>query len=343
MAWLVLPAQSQAQAGSGPSLKFYSADDRAGQISSEPASSAIQEEAMVPAAALKLAEGEQFLLWVELDKGRLSVQSRQPDGGLRLDQEIPVSIGKNGYGKILEGDQKTPVGVYRLTSFLSDNMLDDEYGLGAFPLNYPNVLDRQHGWTGSGIWLHGLPKKVDTRPLWDSDGCVVIDNDSLKAMHDYITTGLTHMVLSDQPISWVPARENARRGESLLETFEAWRQAWEAKDNKSYLGFYADDFSDFNRNKAQWSEYKGRVNNSKRWIEVSASKVSLFADLKNPELVTVRYYQDYKSNNYRWSGWKEQQWRESDDGWQIVYEGNGYRTSVKYNIVSRTYSGMQQL
>jgi hypothetical protein len=37
----------------------------------------------------------------------------------------------------------------------------------------------------------------------------------------------------------------------------------------------------------------------------------------------VRYYQDYKSSNYRWSGWKEQLWRETADGWQIVYEGNG--------------------
>jgi len=75
---------------------------------------------------------------------------------------------------------------------------------------------------------------------------------------------------------------------------------------RAYLGFYADDFPDFNRNKHQWSDYKTRVNNSKRWIEVSTSELSFFAGPKQPELLTVRYYQDYKSSNYRWSGWKEQ-------------------------------------
>jgi len=51
--------------------------------------------------------------------------------------------------------------------------------------------------------------------------------------------------------------------------------------------------------------------------------VSYFADLKQPELVTVRYYQIYNSSNYKWRGWKEQLWREGKDSWEIVYEGNG--------------------
>ena len=46
-------------------------------------------------------------------------------------------------------------------------------------------------------------------------------------------------------------------------------------------------------------------------------------DPDSPELVTVRYYQDYNSNNYTWHGWKEQLWREHGEQWRIVYEGNG--------------------
>ena len=99
--------------------------------------------------------------------------------------------------------------------------------------------------------------------------------------------------------------------------------AWEDRDNPAYLSFYAEDFSDFSRNRRQWAEYKTRVNNGKRWIQLEASNVSFYADLENPDLVTVRYFQDYSSSNYSWRGWKEQLWRETPVGWEIVYEGNG--------------------
>lgn len=88
------------------------------------------------------------------------------------------------------------------------------------------------------------------------------------------------------------------------------------------------------RNKTQWSDYKSRVNNGKNWIEVEASKISFYADLEQPELVTVRYYQNYKSSNYQWRGWKEQLWRESPEGWQIVFEGNGEHLSLKCHILA---------
>jgi len=236
---------------------------------------------------------------------------------------IPVSIGKNGFGKQLEGDKKTPVGIYRLTSFLKDAVLDDFYGLRAFPLNYPNVIDRQQGRTGSGIWLHGLPKDVNTRPLLDSDGCVVIDNSSLESMHAFIKPGITHIVLSDEPLTWHSLRQAEKRKAGIEASFKGWVEAWEARDNAGYLSFYADDFADFRRNKRQWSDYKSRVNNDKEWIEIDVSGVSYFADLKQPELVMVRYYQIYNSSNYKWRGWKEQLWREGKDSWEIVYEGNG--------------------
>jgi len=204
-------------------------------------------------------------------------------------QVIPVSIGKNGFGKEVEGDRRTPVDVYRPTLFREDEQLIDFYGLGAYPLNYPNVYDRQRHRTGSGIWLHGLPKDVDSRPLLDSDGCVVVDNDTLVALAAYITTGLTHIILADSPLQWVPASDASERGQSLATAFNGWREAWSARNNPQYLSYYADDFSDFSRNRQQWADYKSRVNNSKRWIDVNATEVSFFADPAHPELVTVRY------------------------------------------------------
>ena len=314
---ILLPLTLFAQAGSSPTLRFNSTD------SMSSGSASIIDNPMMPKGILKLAPQERYLLWVDLQQGKLNVLERNDAGGMELRQVIPVSIGKDGFGKEKEGDRKTPVGVYRLTSFLTDEQLIDFYGLGAFPLNYPNVIDRKASRTGSGIWLHGLPKDVSTRPLLDSDGCVVIDNESFTELRSYISTGITHMVLSDRPLTW-EKRENVDERRSALEqNFQSWREAWEARDNKALLSYYASDYNDFNRDKSHWDAYKSRVNNGKKWIQVEASKVSFYADLANPELVTVPYYQDYKSSNYQWRGWKEQLWRESETGWQIIYEGNG--------------------
>jgi murein L,D-transpeptidase YafK len=71
-------------------------------------------------------------LWAELENGHLNVLERVGREGLVLRKRIPMSIGKQGIGKRLEGDKKTPVGVYRLTSRLDEARLDNFYGMGAF-------------------------------------------------------------------------------------------------------------------------------------------------------------------------------------------------------------------
>jgi murein L,D-transpeptidase YafK len=317
------------QAGSQPPVYFNAAGTGSSiaYINSGAPASAEAEDAeppaVYPAGALQLPAQTRYLLWAELEAGRLSVLENHGDQGWSLLRHIPISIGKNGIGKLTEGDKKTPVGVYRFTSFLQDEALDDYYGLGAYPIDYPNVLDQIEGHTGHGIWLHGLPKSVAERPFMDSDGCVVIDNGSLSDLAREITPGETHLVISRQAIRWVTADEQTALKGALNTAFENWRQAWEQRDNAAYLAFYADDFSDFSRNKAAWSTYKTRVNNSKRHIHIDVSQMAMLANPDMPDIVDVRFYQNYSSDNYQWKGWKHQLWRQDTDGWKIVYEGNG--------------------
>ncbi len=279
---------------------------------------------MLPEGVLKISKDERFILWAELQRGRLHVLEQGANGGLITRKNIPISIGLNGYGKEQEGDKRTPVGLYRLTSFLDDDRLIDYYGLGAYPLNYPNALDRRLQRTGSGIWLHGLPKDVDQRPPLDSAGCVIVDNTSLLEMADYIDPGVTHIVLTEGELRWQPEAAVRARRQSLETAFERWRESWAAKDNAAYLSYYSQDFDSPTRNKAQWDAYKTRVNSAKSSIHVDVSNVSFFVHPEAPELVSIRYYQRYRSNNYKWNGWKEQLWQEEDaGGWRIVYEGNG--------------------
>ena len=272
-----------------------------------------------PKGMIRLPKTLKHLLWVDLREGNLYVLQRV-DGQFSLVETMSVSIGKHGYGKVRRGDKKTPVGVYRLMARLSDERLDDFYGNGAFTLNYPNALDRIKERSGSGIWLHGLPKGKDHRPLQDSDGCVVLSNTMFDGLGDYIDLQRTPIVLDDS-LEWVDATETESRRNELEQAIEAWRQDWSSMDNDAYLAHYASDFTDSKKDLKAWKRYKRRIHKSKSFLKVGVSELSLLAYPGEKDMVLARFYQRYRSSNFRASGWKEQLWRKEDSGqWRIVYE-----------------------
>lgn len=277
--------------------------------------------AQMPESVLLLSHTYRYLLWAEVTTGTLHVLERDTGGGMVTRLKIPMSIGKQGYGKLREGDQRTPLGVYRFTSYLTEKQLDDFYGSGAYPVNYPNALDKIYGRTGSGIWLHGLPFDVVSRPKLDSDGCVVIDNDSVDLMADYIDPGNSFMVIGET-LTWQNLSQQRLVGDEISTAFNDWLAAWQSLDNDKYLSYYAKDFTNLKKDLAAWKKYKRRIHKNKSFIDVSTSDMSIFS-IPGDERISVRYYQSYKSSNYRWRGWKEQLWRKEDDGWKIVYEGDG--------------------
>lgn len=277
--------------------------------------------ARVPLGTLRLSETNQYLFWAEAKNGLLHLLERNSKGGFDTLKSIKMSIGKEGYGKSTEGDKRTPIGVYRITSFLNKNQLTDFYGDGAYPLDYPNANDKLHARTGHGIWLHGLPQGVDSRPARDSDGCVVIDNPTLNTLAPYIITGDTYMVI-DEELQWQNADQASAESEIIEEHFHRWLNAWKSIDNDIYLNYYAQDFNNLEKDKASWESYKRRIHKHKKFIDVKISNLSVFDYPGEENLVSVRYYQAYKSSNYRWNGWKEQLWKNINGDWKIIYEGD---------------------
>ena len=263
-----------------------------------------------------------YLIWVALKTGRLHLLQRTTDLQYIEIDNIPISIGKKGYGKEVEGDQRTPVGVYHITSYIEDEGLDDFYGSGAYPLNYPNHWDRLSSRTGYGIWLHGLPKGVESRPLHDSNGCVVIDNSRLDQYSQYISTGDTTIVLAET-LEWL-AENSSQEHSDVLEAMKNWEQQWESTEPDDYLSFYDESFTDYNRNLDEWKEYKSRINRAKSYIDVNLSNLSVVAYPGEQDMVVSRFYQEYRSSNYNWNGWKQLIWKRDNQGeWRIIFEGNG--------------------
>ena len=132
----------------------------------------------VPAEFVMLPKAIHHAIAVDTTRSRLYLFENGAQG-LRLVSDHYVSVGKQGVDKSVEGDQRTPLGVYFVSDRVGQGSLGEAFGAGAMQLNYPNLLDQLHGRTGSGIYVHGVPFNTYSRPPKDSDGCVTLANDEL--------------------------------------------------------------------------------------------------------------------------------------------------------------------
>ncbi|MBO1923041.1 murein L,D-transpeptidase family protein [Thiomicrorhabdus sp. 6S3-12] len=136
---------------------------------------------------------------VNLQESRLYLFGRNAKQQIEQLADYYVTIGAKGAGKQREGDQRTPIGVYHVVDMISDDKLPDLYGVGALPLNYPNKWDQSLGKTGSGIWLHGVPRNTYTRAPRSSRGCVVLNNSAMqKLLSEYKLPLSTPILIVDE-------------------------------------------------------------------------------------------------------------------------------------------------
>lgn len=274
----------------------------------------------IPRYLLQMPADQKHTVVVDTGRARLFVY--QNDGKRpRLVSDYYITIGKRGAEKVREGDQKTPVGVYYVTSSLPRKKLTDFYGSGAFPINYPNEWDKRMGRNGHGIWLHGTPSDTFSRPPRASDGCVVLTNVDLDALADHLQIGKTQVVISEK-VEWSTAEQIAAERREFLEVLERWRTDWESRDTARYLSHYASQFRSSDQDLNAWSAHKRKVNESKAWIKLKLTNVGVIRNPGRDELVMVNFDQDYKSNNLNNAMRKTQYWIREGGRWRIVYEGS---------------------
>jgi murein L,D-transpeptidase YafK len=295
------------------------ADEARVRLASEKAA---PQPGMVPNALLKLADNYKRAIVVDLPRARLYVIAND-QGKLTLERHHYAAMGRNGSRKQTAGDLRTPVGLYHVTHWIGDSQLPELYGAGALPLDYPNAWDQLQRRTGSGIWLHGVPRDTFSRPPRSSEGCVTMANADLEVLRGDVDYGMTPVVLSDE-IEWVPAAAVEVVRDSLLRRIEDWRKAWSSKNTEAYLAYYAKDFSVDGMNLADFSAHKRRVNASKKFIDVRLSDISLFRYPGTEDgLLLAEFTMDYGSDNYKTTSDKQQFWRRDDAGnWKIVREIN---------------------
>jgi len=177
-----------------------------------------------PAALLQLSGQGRMVLYMDIPAARLIVYEND-SGQLKEIDNFYASIGIAGFEKRREGDQKTPVGVYRVTGFIPGRMLHERYGSGALPIDYPNGLDQIYERTGDGIWLHGTEPGFVNRAPRASDGCLSLANGDFFALHRLIGDSSSVPVVIDAASEWITSAELHRRGQPLSQTIARWFEA----------------------------------------------------------------------------------------------------------------------
>ena len=284
------------------------------------------ESEKIPRQLLGLSLNTTQAILVDKSRHRLYVYERKSDAlPPVLIHDFYVSTGKVKGNKFVRGDLRTPEGVYFVTSWLPDSKLPDKYGIGAFPVDYPNALDNKLGKTGYGIWLHGTDRDNYSRPPLDSEGCVVLPNIDLDKIKKYIKPGETPIIIANE-IDWLDYADWTNERNSVLVALEAWRKDWESLNVDKYLSHYAEDFWSGAYNLRSWQQRKRAVARSKTYQNVKLTDVSLFAYPykynKKDNIYVVRFRQHYKSNNYKGDIYKRIYLVKRSETLKILYEGS---------------------
>ena len=250
-----------------------------------------------PDVILRLSPFYRYAMVFDATHSRLYLFKNGKDG-LQLIKDYYASHGKGGMHKRSEGDRRTPTGVYKITQLYRDNKLPELYGQGAYTLDYPNRWDRVQGHSGSGIWLHGVPRITYSRPPLASRGCVVISNSAMAQLGQVEGIASAPIVLADR-VDWLAKEDWLAQQRVLLTTIRSWQKDWQSLDVEKYLAHYSDSYRDENRNYRQMLAVTRRNAKEKTFIKVGIENIDLMVYSREPApTLLIRFNQDYQSNNY---------------------------------------------
>lgn len=271
----------------------------------------------VPSQFLALSPRNKHAIAVDASRSRLYLFENTPTG-IKLVADYYISVGKSGIEKSVEGDLRTPLGVYFITSNLDPKSLRDFYGSGALPINYPNQLDVKRGKTGGGIWLHGTPPAQFSRAPLSTDGCVVLANPDLERIIRTVEVRSTPVVIAHS-LKWVAPQSLASDIKSFENVLQGWHSAKSSGDIAKLTAWYTPDFTSYGKTLVEWtpalqSELKqlgGRGIQLKdvsylRWTDSADTMVVTFGEL-------VKGAKTGRT--------KRQYWVRQGSQWKIFFEG----------------------
>ncbi len=283
-------------------------------------------ETFYPTNLLQLDEKySHHVMLVEKSTHKIFVY-KNTNGTPELVKAWKIATGKFAGNKTNEGDKKTPEGIYQLYDFFSKEKLykmyaaNDAkiYGAGAFPTNYPNIIDSRNGKTGSGIWLHSTDDDSRIDKGLDSKGCVVVVDNDLKEISQYIDLGNTSMVIVHDQLFISEKKWSDQRAE-INQLISGWRDAWREENIEAYISYYhPTEFKDNKGSYAAYKAYKKAVFSNPGKPQVDFNYISI---LSFGDYIVAQMEQRYISNTINDSGKKTLYLKRNQNyEWKIVAE-----------------------
>ncbi|WP_374258547.1 murein L,D-transpeptidase family protein [Aquabacterium sp.] len=271
----------------------------------------------LPAQFIAVPPTTKHAIAVDASRSRLYLFENGPNG-LQLVADHYASIGRLGSDKSFEGDQRTPLGVYYITSRLDASQLTDFYGAGALPLNYPNEYDRRLGRTGRGIWLHGVPSDSYARSPNSTDGCVALANPELQTILNRVQPRTTPVVIA-KSLQWIPPSKAEPERRNLQNLIEGWRVARASGDVTRLMSFYSPQFVSSGKDVNQWRQLLQRDINQLRGHSLQLKDLAILGWRDKSDVLVVTFGE--VSDGQRTGALKRQYWGKEGGLWKIFYEG----------------------
>ena len=189
----------------------------------------------LPDVLIEAVPGRSKVLVADTARSRLYLFDRS-DAGWTMQGDWYTSIGRGGTAKRREGDMKTPLGVYFVTMWIADRYLPELYGAGALGLNYPNGWDQRRQRNGFGIWIHGEPRGLRSRPPRWSQGCLVVSNLAIETLVEAIEEQSIPVIIGDR-LHWLAPSDHERRRDEWLTRIASLNRASETNGGLGVYGY----------------------------------------------------------------------------------------------------------
>ncbi|NDV18543.1 L,D-transpeptidase family protein [Pseudodesulfovibrio sp. JC047] len=226
---------------------------------------------------------------------------------------FPCTTGQSIGDKFVEGDLRTPEGVYFIGHRINRKLDWDLYGDIAYSLNYPNPIDRINGKTGNGIWLHGRGKTFVPR---DTRGCVALKVPDMENVAGESAYGTPVVIARD--LDWTQAPGESEATALILgRELEAWATDWQRRD-ESFFDHYnidlmtASEGTDF----THFVDRKRGIFSRLAWIQVMVGNVRA---VPGPGYWVTWFDQYYRAPGMASTTGKRFYWQKDTSGkWRIV-------------------------
>lgn len=266
------------------------------------------------------------VLITEKSTQRLYVWECSPSGATLL-ETLPCTTGRVGGDKQVEGDLRTPEGVYWFTRYIPGEALPPLYGAGAYVMDYPNHFDRLDEKTGYGIWLHGVEADERVRVANDTRGCVAVRNGDFDGLRDRSLRLHDTPIVVVETVSWERPEQIADRARAVHDFLDEWRAAWEDERLSAYLSLYGGDFRSEGMDLDEWARHKESLAERYGVIRIGIDDVVALAE---KDRLWIRFRQEYVSDGHRDVGTKTlfvkrpsadwETWRIVGEEWQPLAE-----------------------